>query len=547
MFEWVKTIFGPPKLRTVSVHDLEPYQWGTHDGTKFPGGFGPTLELWTDYWTLRRRSAQLFKKNLYARGLIRRLVSNEINVGLHLEATPEEGILGYPEDGLATWAEETENRFQLWCDNPAICDENERLTLGALQAAVRREALVDGDLLIVMRQDPRTKLPRVQLISGESVQTPMHKLVARPGENRVVHGVELDGFGRQVAYWVRQPDLTSKRLPAFGEKTGRRLAWLVYGTDKRHGEVRGEPLLALILQSLQELDRYRDAALRKAVINSLWAFFIKKTADKAGSRPVTSGAVRKGVATSGSDGGKRSFPFVERVPGGVMEELQVGEEPVPFSNAGTDINFGEFEESIVQTIAWANNIPPEILRLAFSSNYSASQAAINEFKIYLNLVRTDFGEQFCKPIYVEWLIASVVSGKVKAAGLLEAFRDFSKHDVWGAWVAADWSGQIKPAVDLTKLVTGHSAMCEQGFETRDRASREINGTKFSKNVKKLGRENQQLAKALEPLLGILLKATVAAADDAAKPTDAPEDEDDKSPEKKPEDGGDDEAAEESLN
>jgi hypothetical protein len=43
-------------------------------------------------------------------------------------------------------------------------------------------------------------------------------------------------------------------------------------------------------------------------------------------------------------------------------------------------------------------------------------------------------------------------------------------------------------------------MCEQGYITRDRASKELTGTKFSSNVKRLAKENEQLANALRPML-----------------------------------------------
>lgn len=503
-----------PRLRKVSVADLDPWRFNVDNGGKFPGGFGPTELLVTDYWTLRWRSAQLFEKNLYARGLVRRLVTNEINVGLHLECVPEEKILGRTEDSLADWSEDVENRFGLWAKNAAICDQGERLSFGALQAQARLEALVSGDVLIVLRQDPRTKLPRVQLISGDAVQTPITGLFPMPGQNRIVHGVELDKEGRQVAYWVRQDDLSHKRLPAYGEKSGRRLAWLMYGTEKRFRDVRGKPLLSIILQSLREIDRYRDAALRKAVINSIYALFVKKTQDKPGTRAITGGAVRKGqAAATTSPGAARVFNFTEQIPGAVIEELQVGEEPVPYSNAGTDVNFGPFEEAMLASIAWVNNVPPEIMKLAFSNNYSASQAAINEFKIYLNMVRTDFGEQFCQPIYVEWLLASALAGKVDAPSLLESFRDYSQHDTFGAWISADWTGQIKPAVDASKLGKGMEILIANGLITRDRAARETTGTKFSKNVKKLERENAALASANAPM------AALKAAEKGAQPAE----------------------------
>ena len=108
-----------------------------HDGDKFFGGFGPTKLFTTDYWTLRKRSDQLFKENLYARGLIRRLITNEINTGLTPEVAPDELLIGLPEDSLNDWTEEVENRFLIWGKNPEQCDWKHRATFGAILHAGR--------------------------------------------------------------------------------------------------------------------------------------------------------------------------------------------------------------------------------------------------------------------------------------------------------------------------------------------------------------------------------------------------------------------------
>lgn len=473
-----------------------PIRYIQDDGSKFAGGFGVTKLLSADYWTLRARSVQLFETNLYARGLIRRLITNEINTGLNLESTPEELILGYEEDDLAEWTEEVENRFSLWGENEFLCDQAERSSFGALQMAARMEALIAGDVLVVLRQDPRTGLPRVQLISGSAVRNPSWDVKTA---NKCKHGVELDSQGRHVAFWVTQDDGTSKRLPAFGEKSGRRLAWLVYGTDKRLDDVRGKPMLSLILQSLQEVDRYRDATQRKAQVLSMLAMYIAKSEDKPGTLPISAGAVRKGAEIQQTAGGDRVVRTSEHIPGLVIEELNKGEEPKAFKVDGAIEGFGVFEEAIIQAVAWANEIPPEILTLSFSSNYGASQAAINEFKMYLNKVRALFGETFLRPIYIEWLIAEVNARRIKAPGLLEAKGDLAKFDVFGAWVRCDWSGQIKPAVDLTKLVGAYTDAVYEGFITRDRASRELFGMKHSKVVQRTARENIAVAAANMPL------------------------------------------------
>lgn len=517
-----------PAVPTLHMSDLGPrrvsYRWD--DGSKFDGGFGPTKLLTIDYWTLRARSAQLFETNHYANGVIRRLITNEINTGLHLEATPAEPILGFEPDGLADWSEEVETRFELWQASSQLCDFRERLGFGQLQAQARREALISGDVLVVLRMDQRTRLPRIQLVSGGLVQSPLRGKV-RKG-NRVVHGVELNEQGRHVAYWVRQRDLTMKRLPAWGEKSGRRLAWMLYGTEPRLDQVRGKPLLALMLQSLAEIDRYRDSTQRKALLLSMLAMFIKKGEERPGTRPITGGAVRleqvQQVDTTGET--ERSYNAAELIPGLILDELQVGEEPQAFQTQGTTEEFGTFEEAIVQSIAWSLEIPPEILRLTFSNNYSASQAAINEFKIYLNRVRTDFGRGFCQPIYNEWLVSEALLRRVEADGLLEAWRDVTKGPEFAAWTAADWAGHIKPSTDIFKQARGYELLISMGLITRDRASRELTGTKYSKNAAKLRRENEQLSEAREPLASAEAEEASSSAPSLALVEDRDDEDDD---------------------
>lgn len=510
----VKDFFSRPNNdgNVTAVEDLDPFAYAgqtgsspwensLYDGSKFYGGFGDTQIQEVDYWTLRLRSAQLFNENLYARGLVRRLITNEINTGLTPEAAPDEEIIGVPEDSLADWTETVENRFGIWGKNPNICDWKHKNTFGAIQRAARLEALISGDVLVVLRQSPVTKLPMVQLVSGNKVQTPLSDNTTLRKGHKIRHGVETNAAGRIVAYHVKQDDGTFKRLPAFGEKSGRKISWLVYGTDKRLDDVRGQPLLSLVLQSLKEIDRYRDSVQRKAVINSILAMFIKKTNDKPGTLPISGGAVRKDTATvTDGDGGTRNFNIANQIPGMVIEELQDGEEPVGFENKGTDDKFGTFEEAIIQAVAWANEIPPEILRLSFSNNYSASQAAINEFKIYLNRVWSDWGETFCSPIYIEWLISETLLQKITAPGLLQAWRDPLQYDVFGAWVCVDWYGSIKPSTDMLKQAKGSKLLVGEGWSTNAREARITTGTKFSKNIKRLTRENQQKADAARPLL-----------------------------------------------
>ena len=522
----------------ISVYDLPEYSAATtvtawQDGDKYPGGFGPTKLFFEDLWALRWRSEQLFKENLYAVGLLRRFITNEINTGLTLEAIPAGGMLGLDDEFLTDWSEDAEARFAVWAQNPQQCDWLKSSTFGALQRMARLEALITGDVLAVLRQDPVTKLPRVQLVSGHVLQTPLSS-TPKTG-NQIIHGVEIDNQGRHVAYHIVQRpgnllDSDSwggqlnpsqytgeiKRLPAFGTRSGRRMAWLIYGTQRRLGRVRGEPLLSIILQSLKEIDRYRDSEQRAAVLNAILAMVVEKENQLPGSKPLTGGAVRKGtVETTEPDGVPRTFNAGKFLPGLTIDELQAGEKIKSHDTTRPNVNFAAFESAVIQAIAWANEMPPEILQLAFSKNYSASRGAVNEYKLYLNKSRSERADEFDKPVYVAWLLSQVLTGKIQAPGLLEAWRDPLKQDIYGAWILSDWGGAIKPSVDMLKEANGYKIMNQEGWITNDRASKELTGTKFSTNVKRIKQENILKAEAMRPILELKKEFGDAAVDGAA--------------------------------
>lgn len=514
----------PPTATTIELDNLPPYQsyqasigggsgYGApaistvYTGDKFPTGFGVTELFHADHWTLRARSEQLFTENLYAEGLINRLITNEINIGLFPEIVPDSNLLPMSEDELQDWGDIAESRFAVWANNPRLCDFKGENTFGALQRIIKAKALVSGDVLVTLQQSPRTKLPMINLIDGSRVQSPfidgeLTSLV--PAGHKVRHGVETDKKGRVVAYWVQNNfvddgNFDFRRIVATSKRTGRRNAWLVFGTEKRVDDVRGMPILGILLQSLKEIDRYRDSVQRKAVVNSLLAMFIKKTEDKFSTNPFSNSAVRNDTVTVDTPTSSKQVNVSSNLPGIVAQELQHGEEPVLLGGQGTDVNFSTFETAIIQAVAWAKEIPPEILTLSFSSNYSASQAAINEFKAYLRKSWSITGDTVLTPIYTEWLLSEVLIDKISAPGFLESWRDPLQYDIYGAWITVHWYGTVKPSTDLVKQGKGSQIMVREGWSTNARESREINGSKFNKNIQQLRRENQAKADAARPL------------------------------------------------
>lgn len=505
MTAWYSKLWPFGKSDTGTVSASTPYQvWDASifDGEKYPGGLSAVNELfWLDYWSLRARSNELFHKNPYARGIVRRIVTNVIFDGLHLEATPEASILGLTDEQVDEWSETVESRFYLYNQTPEIIDFKKRRNGGELQAQAKTEAIIDGDCLVVLRQSPKYRLPTIEIISGNRIQTPPTMAVS----DNIVDGVELDDAGRHVAFYVASETnpLGYEKILARGARTGRLQAKLIYGCDKREDGVRGVPLLAIAIQPLAEIDRHRDATQRKATLKSVVVAAVERDINaKRATKPLTGkGASRRDSTVDVLDaaGNNRRVAYSDMIPGMNFENLAPGEKVTFYSDNGSDINFGGFEATILMGVAWALEIPPEILLLSFNKNYSASQAALNEFEMFLGKERERFGAQYCDFVYQDWFLSTVLLNRIDAGSYLSDFMTQDRWEYARAWTLADWAGHVKPSTDPLKRVNAYSRLVEEGFITRARAAREITGMKFSRNARQLKKENQLWVDAHRPI------------------------------------------------
>jgi capsid protein len=178
------------------------------------------------------------------------------------------------------------------------------------------------------------------------------------------------------------------------------------------------------------------------------------------------------------------------MPGMAIDELNAGESIQHVGGEGTDTNFPEFESTIVSSVAWCLETPPEILLMSFNKNYSASQAALHEYRMTLNSKRSDWGVEFCQPIYDQFLLLQVLAAKVSAPGFIDAWSDPSSWDIYAAWVRADWFGTIKPSADILKTVKAYQALIDGGFITYAQATRELTGKKWRVVIATLKKERE---------------------------------------------------------
>ena len=478
------------------------------DGSKFTGSLGPVSEsTFVDYWTLRRRSMNLFKTNIYARGVIRRLVWNEINTGLVVTPTPKASVL-FPkkealerEDEAVEWGERIASQFELYASTPAVFDWGKKESFGSFQEKVRLESLICGDGIIISRIDKDTGFPRWQWVNGNHVRTPDREDL-KDG-HYIQHGVEFDKWGKRVAYYVQSEvngNYSFERIPVRAERSGRLVSWMVYGSEHFVDDVRGEPFLSDSIYMLKDLDRTRDAEVRASLVNAMIPLFIEEAPQAiAIPRPSAGAALAQPNHAIPQIPQSQALPQgydvmpptnqIDIMNPGTMYKTPAGGKITSFQTNRPNVNYSTFEKSVIATLAWSHGLPPEILMLEFQGSYSASRQANNEFEVYLKRFTQRFSEAVTRQIYEGFFEQMVLTGSLSLPGYARAMMN-GDWKVLEAWKSCTWTGLSRPSVDRQKEATASQTLLDNGLTTYDMESRRHSGLSFAQVMQTQKRERE---------------------------------------------------------
>ena len=513
-------------LKDLTVKALGDYYSGNFwNGDKFPGSLGPVSEwVFVDYWKLRKRSMKLFRTNTYMKGVIRRLVTNEIHTGIVATPTPMGSVLFPGSDGMeqaqraVEYSDKIANEFDLYCNSPAVFDWSKKDTFGAFQKLVRTESLISGDGIIISRIDKATNLPRWQWVNGDHIRTPDTPNLI--DGHYIKHGVEFDKWGKKVAFYVQSlvdGVYEYERIPVRGERSGRLISWMVYGSEHFVDDVRGEPFLADAIYMLKDLDRTRDAEVRASLVNAMIPLFLEEAPDeiKIAAGPADYARSLRGPAAPASSAGSINGAALPPMPDGpapaylnvtpptnqidIMNPGTVYKAPnggkiTSFQTNRPNVNYSTFEKSIIAVLAWSHNIPPEILMMEFGNNYSASRQANNEFEVYLSDFVKSFSLAVNKPIYESWITQMALTGQIDLPGFVRAYGNPEAWRIVNGWMQCVWTGLNRPSVDRNKEANASQTLLDNGLTTYDIEARRHSGLSFAQVMQTLKRERELMAK-----------------------------------------------------
>ena len=329
----------------------------------------------------------------------------------------------------------------------------------AMQAALFRDMVVQGEGLAIFDVDPATGAPTLRRLHPE--QLDRSKTVYRDDRAIIINGVEFDAFGRIVAYHIR-PVRWGQGEQLAGAFDG---PLRVPASDVIHifrrlfpGQVRGLSWFAPVLLTGKELSDLLDAMLVRAKVAAL---FVGSITDPDGT-------------AGGFEGTQTDSKLDTTVEPGAIRVEQNGSR-LDWSDppdAGDTPGHAAFT---LRRIAAGMNVPYELATGDYSQvNYSSARAALLEFRRFCETIQHHvlvFG--LCRPVWRAFVRWQPLVGAIPALDYFDNPRLFEAVK----WLPPKWQW-VDPQKDAAAAISEMNAglrsraeiVAERGYdvETIDR-------------------------------------------------------------------------------
>lgn len=442
---------------------------------------------------LRQRSRDAYMGIPTAAAALKTMRTNVVASGLIPSPQIDGAYLGLTQEQTEALQEQIVREFGIWADTPA-CDAQRVDNFYQLQQLAFLSYLMNGDAVALLPVKQMAGQPydlRILLIEGDRVCSPDGFDRLAPCEvqgykvHSIVQGVETDRDGMVVAYWVcnRHPlgsfsavdaeGITWRRVEAYGKTTGRRNVLHIMSRE-RVGQRRGVPILAPVLESLKQLGRYTEAEITAAVISAMFTVFIK-------SENVTNGRPFGEMIPAQERIDDWDQTSIELGPGAIID-LNPGEEPVFADPKHPNAGYDAFTNATIRLIGAAMEIPQEVMMKQFTTSYSAARGALNEFWRVCGMQRDWFEDDFCQPVYEQWLAEAVARGRIIAPGF---FTDPARRK---AYTGCAWNGPARTNLNPVQEVTAAIRRVDACFSTAAEETAQMTGGDYNRNVRQRAME-----------------------------------------------------------
>jgi lambda family phage portal protein len=444
------------------------HNWGTI------GNASADSELSLSLTQLRSRSRKLMRDAPYAKRARTIVVNNIIGAGVGLQAQVYT-TRGERNERINA---EIEQAHRLWSKADS-CHTGGVLHLADLERALMAQVFDAGEVLVRIhrRKFGNSRVPiALELIEAERLADEFSNPHPSPTNSRadVRLGVEVDEFGRPLAYWIRERhpgelrntvDATVRleRVPAS--------EILHLRTLDRWPMTRGEPWLHAVVNKLDNMDEYSASELTAARMGA--NFFATLETEGGDNDP---------LSTTTDATGMREM----NIEPGVIEQLAPGEALKFHTPSRPNVALDPFLRYMLREVAAGVGCSYESLSRDYSqSNYSSSRLALLDDRDLWRVLQQWWSRSFRQPLYEQWLQAAVLSGAIRSVSIESYGLDSEKfHAV--TWKFRGWSW-----VDPVKEVGAYKEAIRAGLTSATRViSMTADGADIEDIIAERKRENE---------------------------------------------------------
>lgn len=410
---------------------------------------------------LRKRSRQLARDNAHAAafvGLVRANIVGPEGMILQSRIMTARNAPNQPLNDAI------EQAWYDWGCDPDQVDVGGRLTWLDVQHLVAQSWAIDGEVFLRKRVVQTSGRPTLalQFIDPDQVDETFERQVA-PGSNAVRMGIEVDGDGRPVAYWVTRGHPAETGAPK--ERVRIPAAEILHCyLPHRPNATRGVPWLTPVMLSLKMLDGYTEAEITAARIAAAKAILYEQDADAAGD-PVEIGDI------------------TEDIEPGMSKILPPGMRAHAIDPTHPTTNYPDFKKAMLREIASGAGVAYHSLAGDLEGvNLSSARVGMVQERDQWLARQQALMTQLHRRVYRAWLELAALSGVVRLP-TPEPMR----------WCADAWVGRRWQSPDpLKDAQTAESLLGRQLTTRSDLCQRD--GKDFEDVLAGLQRERELAAK-----------------------------------------------------
>jgi lambda family phage portal protein len=374
---------------------------------RLTGGWNSTnasanADLFRALDTLRARSRDLCNNNDYAKRFVGMVAANVVGgTGFTLQARVYDKP-GVPDSGAN---DAIEQAWARWCKR-GTCDVTGRLSFRDLQILIAKAVARDGECLVrrVRGKSAGNAFGyALQVIDIDRLDTRLIQ-PAEGNKNEIRMGVEVDAFGKSVAYWLRgyHPGdtygIAAGAVQAAHQRVPAGEILHIYQAD-RPEQLRGLPWMHAAMTRLNNLGGYEEAAVIACRVGAAkMGFFTSPD-----GQPPMDGEDAQGV------------PYLE-ADAGSFGVLPAGVDFKPFDPDYPSAMYADFVKACLRGIASGLGVAYHALANDLEGvNFSSIRSGTLEERDQWISLQEWFKDAFMEPVFDDWLASALAFGQVTLA------------------------------------------------------------------------------------------------------------------------------------